>query len=99
MPAVKAAKINRLGLALLSLAFCSPGQAADTLALVQTLEWHGSPPSGKIDYEQPTELSQEDVWQRIRSGFKIDPAASQNPLVATHESWYASRPAYMKRMV
>jgi membrane-bound lytic murein transglycosylase D len=99
LPAVKVAKINRLGLALLPLAFCLPVQAADSLALVQTLEWHGDSASGKIDDGQSAELSQEDVWQRIRSGFKIDPAASLNPLVATHESWYGSRPDYVRRMV
>lgn len=92
-------KLNRLSLALLSLAFCLPAHAADALAIVQTLEWHDDASSEKIDSEQSAETSQEDVWQRVRSGFKIDPAASENPLVATHESWYAARPDYVKRMV
>ncbi len=92
-------KIRRFGLALLPLAFCLPAHATESLARVQTLEWRGDSANGQVGNEQPEEISQEDVWQRIRSGFKIDPAASLNPLVATHESWYGSRPDYVKRMV
>ena len=38
-----------------------------------------------------------DLWQRIRSGYGMQPLHS--PFTATHESWYAARPEYVKRMV
>ncbi len=44
------------------------------------------------------ELSpEEDLWQRIRDGYEL--AQLQSPLTAKHESWYASRPDYMQRMI
>ncbi|MHB1215871.1 MAG: LysM peptidoglycan-binding domain-containing protein [Thiobacillus sp.] len=54
--------------------------------------------SATEDDEGPSEASQDDVWQRIRTGFKIDEDASRNPLVADHESWFAARPEYVRRM-
>ena len=86
-------------LSMLALAICLPAMAAEPAARLQTLEWHGDAASGKIDSTASSEASQEDVWQRIRNGFKIDDEAFQNPLVATHESWYAARPDYVRRMV
>ncbi|MGE5318869.1 MAG: LysM peptidoglycan-binding domain-containing protein [Hyphomicrobiaceae bacterium] len=47
----------------------------------------------------PGAASSDDVWQRIRSGFKISDDAAKNPLVAEHEAWYASRPDYVRRMI
>jgi membrane-bound lytic murein transglycosylase D len=38
-----------------------------------------------------------DLWHRIRVGFLLDPLES--PLVMEHETWYASRPDYIKRFV
>lgn len=38
-----------------------------------------------------------DLWQRIRNGYGMD--ALQSPFTAAHESWYAARPDYVKRMV
>jgi len=38
-----------------------------------------------------------DLWQRIRNGYGMAPL--QSPLIATHESWYAARPEYIKRMI
>lgn len=38
-----------------------------------------------------------DLWERIRNGFGM--TNLQSPFTATHESWYAARPAYMQRMV
>jgi membrane-bound lytic murein transglycosylase D len=38
-----------------------------------------------------------DLWHRIKSGYAMPELKSQT--TATHESWYASRPEYMKRMV
>jgi membrane-bound lytic murein transglycosylase D len=58
--------------------------------------WHdGGDPA---DNEAPTEASHDDVWQRIRSGFRIDAAASLNPLVGVHESWFAARPENVLRL-
>jgi membrane-bound lytic murein transglycosylase D len=97
-------RINRLGLAVIALLFCVPVSAAEPLARTQTLEWHGDASSGTPDSETTADasqddVSQDDVWRRIRSGFKIDDAASKNPLVATQASWYASRPDYVRRML
>ena len=41
-------------------------------------------------------LSQNDIWQRIRNGYALRKLNS--PLVANHEQWYAKRPDYMQRM-
>jgi membrane-bound lytic murein transglycosylase D len=38
-----------------------------------------------------------DLWHRIKSGYAMPELKSQT--TATHESWYSSRPDYMKRMV
>jgi peptidoglycan lytic transglycosylase D len=102
LPGIKLAeiKLNRLAWGVLALLLCSPVFAAESLALVRTLEWHNSDStSGKVDSETDDNVNQDDVWQRIREGFKIDEAASNNPLVAIHESWYASRPDYVRRML
>jgi membrane-bound lytic murein transglycosylase D len=50
-------------------------------------------------FESPDEvpLPDPDLWQRIRVGFAMD--ALDSPLVQEHESWYASRPDYIKRFV
>ncbi|HEY0663604.1 MAG TPA: transglycosylase SLT domain-containing protein, partial [Thiobacillaceae bacterium] len=41
----------------------------------------------------------QDVWERIRNGFKISDDASLNPLVRVHESWFAARPENVRRLV
>ena len=38
-----------------------------------------------------------DLWQRIKDGYAIPELRSQ--ATTTHESWYASRPDYVKRMM
>lgn len=38
-----------------------------------------------------------DLWQRIRNGYGMD--VLQSPFTAAHESWYAARPDYVKRMI
>ncbi len=43
-----------------------------------------------------TSLSENDLWQRIRSGFAMRELDSR--LVARHEQWYANRPDYVARM-
>src|SRR5215212_3857911 len=46
---------------------------------------------------QDVTLPDPDLWQRIRMGFTLEPMES--PLVLDNESWYASRPEYIKRFV
>ena len=89
----------KLGLSALALFFCLQAFAIEPAVRIQTLEWRGDSANATRDNESATEVSQDDVWQRIRNGFKIDDAAAQNPLVSTHESWYAARPDYVRRMV
>jgi membrane-bound lytic murein transglycosylase D len=46
---------------------------------------------------QTADIEHGDLWQRIKSGYAIPDSNSE--LIARHESWYSSRPDYMKRMV
>jgi len=93
-------KTFRFTVGVLALLLCTSVSAAESLALVRTLEWHTGTASEPIDHNEALDTAnQDDVWQRIRAGFKIDDAASNNPLVAIHENWYASRPDYVRRMV
>lgn len=102
MPEIKLAKFrtNLLSLAVLAAFYSQPVHAEEPSAGVQMLEWSGNTPGDTPDNEStPEATSTDDVWQRIRSGFKIDDDASKNPLVALHESWYAARPEYVRRMI
>ncbi len=42
------------------------------------------------------ELQNFDVWERIRKGYGIPDL--NNPLVATHSTWYSARPEYLQRI-
>ena len=42
------------------------------------------------------ELQNFDVWERIRKGYRIPDL--NNPLVATHSTWYTARPEYLQRI-
>jgi membrane-bound lytic murein transglycosylase D len=42
------------------------------------------------------ELKNFDVWERIRKGYAIPDL--NNPLVATHSTWYTARPDYLQRI-
>jgi membrane-bound lytic murein transglycosylase D len=42
------------------------------------------------------ELQNFDVWERIRKGYRIPDL--NNPLVATHATWYTARPDYLQRI-
>jgi membrane-bound lytic murein transglycosylase D len=53
-------------------------------------------PVASLESVEPSALSDEDVWQRIRSGFGMK--RLDNDLVRLHEKWYASRPDYVFRM-
>ena len=108
MPGIKlaATQSKLLGLAVLAVLSSQPVQAEEPVAGIQTLEWsdataRDATAGDTSDSESTPEesVSQDDVWQRIRSGFKIDDDAAQNPLVALHESWYAARPEYVRRMI
>lgn len=103
MPGVKLGRIkpaaprsSLFSLALLAFFFCHPAFAEAPHASIQTLEW-GSDDVG-IESDTAAEASHDDVWQRIRDGFRIDGMAMQNPLVAVHESWFAARPDNVRRM-
>ena len=52
-----------------------------------------------ITSEQPPSIAagKADLLQRIRNGYGMETLNS--PITATHESWYASRPEYVKRMM
>ena len=102
MPGIKLAeiKLNLLSLAVLAVLSSQSVHAADPGAGIQTLEWDVNTDSDTSNSEStPEAASTDDVWQRIRSGFRIDDDASKNPLVALHEAWYASRPDYVQRMI
>jgi len=106
LPGIKLARIKQatpklslFSLAVLALFFSYPVVAAESRARIQTLEWSTEIASGALNGDPADEAGQDDVWQRIRNGFKIDDAAAQNPLVAVHESWYVSRPEYLRRIV
>lgn len=102
MPGIKLAeiKLNLLNLAILAVLSVSSVHAADTAGGIQTLEWAANPDSDTSASEStPETATADDVWQRIRSGFKIDDDTSKNPLVALHEAWYAARPEYVRRMI
>ena len=89
---------SKSGLALLLLLVCLTGFAAEPSAQIQTLEWHGDALPLPAESETVSEVRPLDVWQRIRNGFKIDEAASDNPLVATYVAWYTARPDNVRRM-
>jgi len=100
-------KINLRSLAVLAALLSQPVHAEDASPGIQTLEWNGDTASTSSDTasaspdseSSPDDASSDDVWQRIRCGFKIDDDAARNPLVAEHEAWYASRPDYVRRMI
>lgn len=100
MPGINLAVIgfNRLVLAALALVCSHPVFAEDHRASIQMLEWSNAAASSTIDRESTDVASQDDVWQRIRNGFRIDDAANRNPLVSVHESWFAARPESVRRL-
>lgn len=93
-------KINLFSLAVLAALFSQPVQAIEPDSGIQTLEWDGYPDDDAFDRADPAETARpDDVWERIRDGFRIDGDATKNPLITLHESWYAARPDYVRRML
>ncbi len=101
MPGIKLAeiKITLLSLAVLAVFSSLSAHAAEPDAGIQTLEWSDDTADSADRPDVSDAVSQDDVWQRIRSGFKIDDDAAKNPLVARHEAWYAARPDYVRRIL
>lgn len=54
-------------------------------------------PETDATQEDAAEAPDSDLWQRIRNGYAMPEVASD--YTANHESWYAARPDYVKRMV
>lgn len=54
-------------------------------------------PESNAIQEDTAEAANSDLWQRIRSGYAMPEVTSD--YTANHESWYAARPDYVKRMV
>lgn len=50
-----------------------------------------------LEFEPSMQFEEEDIWQRIKDGFQL--ADVDSPLTQKHETWYASRPDYMQRMI
>lgn len=101
---------NLLKLALLTLPLYFPAYADTNLAgdVITTLDEPSDTPI--LDSLQPDALpplqdytsdsndsSDTDLWQRIKSGYAMQDL--QSPYTSVHESWYASRPDYVKRMI
>lgn len=53
-------------------------------------------PSEDSVLAEDIELQNFDVWERIRKGYGIPDL--NNPLVATHSTWYSARPEYLQRI-
>lgn len=83
-------------------ATASPDQARSDTAAQAKSAAHSKPAAASQDQagsDTAAAAGQDDIWQRIRNGFQIDEAASRNPLVDLHESWFAARPESVLRLV
>ena len=91
MPGIKLFLTGMYWLTLLpaSCAFAEPQSG------IQSLEWRPDIAAMPTD----AAAADADVWQRIRSGFKLADTETQNSLTSVHESWYAAHPEYVRRMV
>lgn len=99
MPGIKLAdfRLKRLSLSLVALCLSHAVVAAESAPVIHTLEWSSGAADGAPGHVS-AEAGQDDVWQRIRSGFRIDDTAQPNPLVGMHESWFAARPENVTRL-
>lgn len=90
--------IRTLCRAILALAITAslPALASEAAApSMQALDWHETAATDAAGEAG----AYDDVWARLRSGFRIDDASAPNPLVATHESWFAARPQNVQRLI
>ncbi len=58
---------------------------------------HGTDQAENSEQQDLVIISNDDLWQRIKDGYAMPDSTS--PLVSNHESWYSSRPDYVRRMV
>lgn len=92
---------------IISLTFILPAQANDLTIPpsqpaanaskegVVDLSENSDDPEGMVAAED-IDLQNFDVWERIRKGYAIPDL--NNPLVATHSTWYSARPDYLHRI-
>ncbi len=103
-----------LTLVILALSFVTPAYA-DTNATGDEITYINDSESGNtsqppLDALQPipelngqpmmgenAAVDTNSLWQRIKNGYAMPELDS--PMTATHESWYAARPDYVKRMI
>lgn len=71
---------------------------ADSISETVTAQAPETPASDdiKVELVVKTDLTNNDLWTRIRNGFAMRELDS--PLIAKHEQWYAARPEYFARM-
>ncbi len=87
----------RHGCLALALAASLPAAAAEPLPPgIRALQWHDA---GVPDVTAAKQIRHDDVWERVRDGFRIDDSAQPNPLVAVHEAWFADRPQNVRRLL
>lgn len=100
------ARFRLLQLAFLALPFIAPAQAETNVAGIEItlIEPDDAYPADDFPLmeestAEPSEPTQQNanLWQRIKDGYAMPDL--QSPYTAKHESWYASRPDYVNRMV
>jgi membrane-bound lytic murein transglycosylase D len=72
--------------------------SATTVDAARDAKLSETPSLGSAELDAPFDdvtMSSFDLWERIRKGFAIPDL--NNPLVATHVTWYSSRPDYIQR--
>lgn len=62
-----------------------------------TAEKYVAPVTSQTTKQEPVEKQYDDLWERIRDGFKFP--QYRDKYVEEYEKWYANRPEYMQRMV
>ena len=77
-------------LAVLAVLWPAPAPASDPASAAASF-----PPAFEDIDDVP--MPDPDLWQRIRKGFALEPL--DTPLVTENETWYTSRPEYIKRFV
>jgi membrane-bound lytic murein transglycosylase D len=74
-----------------------PSQAPSQTSKEAAVDPSSIPESGEEPLQAADiDLQNFDVWDRIRKGYAIPDL--NNPLVATHSTWYSARPDYLQRI-